>query len=160
MGLNMRPTANGKYNQGYYKLINPDKYIGDPSKIVFRSSYEKKFMYWADMNPLVLKWGSEVIAIPYIGPDKRSHRYFIDFYMEVDSGEPAFPRRVLVEVKPSNELNPPSKPKTITAKSLESYEYASKMYEKNMHKWFAAINYAKDRGMHFNFVTEKNLGIK
>jgi hypothetical protein len=37
--------------QGMYQPRNPKKYKGDPSKIVFRSSWERLFMEWLDLNP-------------------------------------------------------------------------------------------------------------
>ena len=37
-----------KYHQGTYKVKDPNKYVGDPNNIVFRSSWELKFMNWCD----------------------------------------------------------------------------------------------------------------
>ncbi len=145
-----------RYHQGYYVLNNPEKYIGDPSHIVFRSSWERKFCSFCDLNPNVLKWGSEVATIPYIGPDQKQHRYHIDFYFE-SAGNDGVNKKILVEVKPSSEVQAPKKPNNVTAKTLESYEYALKMYQKNLYKWTAAKQYAADRGMEFMIVTENLL---
>ena len=69
-----------KTKQGRFKPRNPGKYKGDPSNIIYRSSWEKKFMLWCDCNLNVLEWGSEEIVIPYRSPlDRRVHRYFPDF---------------------------------------------------------------------------------
>lgn len=145
-----------KYHQGYYKIKNVEKYVGDIVNCVFRSSWEKKFCTWCDLNPNILKWGSEIAVIPYIGPDQQQHRYHIDFYIETE-GQNGINERTLIEVKPSNELYAPKKPEKLTAKALESYEYSIKAYQKNIYKWSAAKQYAQDRGMKFMIVTENHL---
>ena len=69
---------------GLYKPLNPKKYRGNPSRIVYRSLWEKKYMKYCDTTPGILEWGSEEIIIPYISPiDKRPHRYYPDFYIKV-----------------------------------------------------------------------------
>ena len=69
---------------GFYKPSNPRKYRGNPSRIVYRSLWEKKYMKYCDSTPSILEWGSEEIAIPYRSPiDNRSHRYYPDFYIIV-----------------------------------------------------------------------------
>ena len=72
--------------KGRYKVTNPKKYKGDLSEIVYRSSWELKFMRWCDFNKSVLEWGSETTIIPYKSPvDSKVHRYFVDFYIKVKS---------------------------------------------------------------------------
>ena len=69
---------------GKYRPKNPKKYIGDKTKIFYRSLWERKFMVYCDTNTSVIEWGSEEIIIPYISPrDKQIHRYFPDFYIKV-----------------------------------------------------------------------------
>ena len=71
-----------RYKQGKYIPRLPRKYKGDPRNIVYRSSWEYKFMLWCDQTPSVTEWGSEEIAIPYISPlDGKRHRYYPDFYV-------------------------------------------------------------------------------
>lgn len=48
-----------RFKQGYFKPKNPKKFMGEYA--VFRSSYERKFLLWADSNPNVIEWGSENI---------------------------------------------------------------------------------------------------
>ena len=68
--------------KGKYQPTFPRKYKGDPTNIIFRSLWEKKFMNYCDKNKNVLEWNSEEIVIPYRSPvDNRIHRYFPDFYM-------------------------------------------------------------------------------
>ena len=77
-----------KYYQGKYRPKNPIKYKGDPTNIVFRSSWELKAMKYFDLNENVLKWQSEELAVPYKSPiDGRWHRYFPDFLIEVRTKE-------------------------------------------------------------------------
>ena len=69
----------GKYSPSY-----PRKYKGDPTNIVYRSLWERKFMVYCDLNENILEWGSEEIVMPYRSPvDGRVHRYFPDFYIKV-----------------------------------------------------------------------------
>ena len=70
--------------RGKYQPKNPSKYLGDPTKITYRSLWERKCMLTFDDNPNVIRWASEEIAIPYLSPvDKKRHRYFPDFIVEV-----------------------------------------------------------------------------
>lgn len=156
--LNRPTNANGqqRYQQGIYQIQNPHKYIGDINDCKYRSSWEKKFCTYCDLNPKVKRWGSEVSKVPYIGYDNNKHVYHIDFYVEIED-ETETGKKMLVEVKPSTECKPPKKPNRITAKSLESYEYSLKMYQKNILKWQAARQYALDRGMQFVIVNENHL---
>jgi hypothetical protein len=164
MGYHAMPNKPDKYNSGLYKLINESKYITDPNKIVYRSSLELKFCNFIDKSDRVLKWGSEVVGIPYIGADNKQHTYWMDFYLELkNDNNPAGYDRVLVEVKPSVEVErilknqPPTKPKKSTPTSLRNWEYALKEHAKNYYKWRAAEVYARTRNMKFIIVTEKIL---
>ena len=79
-----------KYTQGRFHPQNPGKYKGDLQNIIYRSSWELKFMQWCDRNPNVIEYASEEFCIPYLSPiDGRVHRYFPDFIMKVkeQSGE-------------------------------------------------------------------------
>ena len=68
---------------GKFKPVNYRKYKGDPTKIIWRSLWERKFMTYCDANPSIIEWGSEEIVIPYISPvDGKVHRYFPDFYIK------------------------------------------------------------------------------
>ena len=62
--------------KGKYKPRHPSKYKGDPTNIIYRSLWERKFMLYCDQTTNVLEWGSEEIALPYRSPiDNRYHRY-------------------------------------------------------------------------------------
>ena len=113
------------YNGKYYPKF-PHKYKGDPTNIVFRSLWERKFMVYCDSNANVLEWNSEEIAIPYISPvDHRSHRYFPDFYMKVKETDGRI-KKYVIEVKPLKQCSPPKKPKRQTKGYIkEAYTYAT-----------------------------------
>ena len=142
--------------KGKYQPSFPRKYKGDPTNIIFRSLWEKKFMNYCDKNKNVLEWNSEEIAIPYRSPlDNRIHRYFPDFYMKVRESNGII-KNYIVEVKPLKQTTPPKKPKRQTRGYIrEAYEYA-----RNQAKWKVAKEFCKDRRWEFKVVTERELGIK
>ena len=51
--------------KGKYKPKNRSKYKGDPTKIIYRSLWERRFMVYCDENPSIIKWASEEVVIPY-----------------------------------------------------------------------------------------------
>jgi len=131
--------------------IFPEKYTGDPSNIIMRSSWETRFASWCDKNPSVLKWSSEETIIPYKCPtDNRIHRYFVDFKINVTTG-----KTYLVEVKPKTQTQPPIYP----GKRTQRYLQESLAFMKNQAKWEAASEFAKDRGWEFKIITEHELGL-
>ena len=142
--------------KGKYKPSYPKKYKGDPTNIVYRSLWERKFMVYCDNNLNVLEWQSEEFFIPYRSPvDNKIHRYFPDFFIKYKDTDGKI-RSSLIEIKPLRQCSPPSKPKKQTKGYLrEAYEYA-----KNQAKWEAASEWCKDRGYIFKVFTEKELGIK
>ena len=142
------------YKGKYYPSF-PRKYKGDPTNIIYRSLWERKFMVYCDKNQNILEWASEEIAIPYRSPiDNRVHRYFPDFYMKVKETNGKI-KNYVIEVKPAKQTKPPVKPKRQTKGYIrEAYEYA-----KNQAKWKMEKEYCADRQWVFKVVTEKELGI-
>jgi hypothetical protein len=57
-----------KWHQGKFHPQNPNKYLGDPNNIVYRSSWELHFLQWCDRNDNVLEYASEEFSIPYVSP--------------------------------------------------------------------------------------------
>ena len=144
--------------QGIFKPLNPQKYKGNVNNIIYRSSWEKRFMMYCDKNRSVLEWGSEEIAISYRSVDNKPHRYYPDFYMKVRQSNGSF-KKFIVEIKPKKETLPPKQPKRKTKKFLNEVI----TFSKNQDKWEAADQYAKHKGWKFQVWTEetlKNLGIK
>lgn len=129
----------------------PEKYLGDPSNIIMRSSWETMFANWCDKNSAIIKWNSEETVIPYRCPtDGRIHRYFVDFRVTVKGG-----KTYLVEVKPFKQTMPP----TFPGRKTQRYLTESLTFMKNQAKWQAATEYCKDRGWEFKIITEKELGL-
>ena len=132
---------------GRFKPSNTDKYKGDPTKIVYRSHWEKLCFMWCDSNPKVKSWSSEEVVIPYVyDVDKKYHRYFVDLKIVLES------QTLLVEIKPDKETKIPT-----GQKRTRRYIGESLTYVKNMNKWKAANEYAKDRGWEFQVWTEHTL---
>jgi len=142
-----------KFLQGKYTPKNPQKYIGNPTNIIYRSSWERKFLVYCDTNENILEYASEELAIPYRSPvDGKVHRYFPDFYIKVKASDSKI-NKYIIEIKPYKQTMPPKKPKRQTKGYIyEVYEYA-----KNQSKWEAAKEYCKDRGFSFKVLTEKEL---
>jgi len=161
MGRNKAKLGNKRYHQGVYVLQNQEKYLGNPTNVEYRSSWELAFCRFCDLNDKIKKWSSESIEIPYHitnGGQTEIHRYYPDFYMEMTkNGDPEFYDRLIVEIKPKTETNPPKKPTKDTLKLLESYEYSLRMYKKNLHKWAYAKEWCDRRNMKFIIITEDDL---
>ena len=145
-------SYNGKYRPRY-----PKKYRGDPTKIVYRSLWEKKFMNYCDITESVNEWQSEEFFIPYRSPlDNRVHRYFPDFLIKYQDNNGR--RRIMVvEIKPKKETKMPT---TNPKKRTKSWAYSVKTYAINQAKWKAAKEYCDDRNYEFKIMTEDDLGIK
>lgn len=142
--------------KGKYKPSYPEKYNGDPTNIIYRSLWERKFCVYCDLNENILSWSSEEKAIPYRSPiDGKIHRYFPDFLIKVKESNGSI-KKYMIEIKPKKQTTPPIKPQRQTKKYIsEVYEYA-----KNQSKWEAAREWCADRGYEFKIITESELGIK
>ena len=150
--------------KGPFRPKNPQKYKGDPTNIIYRSSWECKIMDSFDKRPDVLSWSSEEMAIPYVSPvDGKRHRYFPDFIVNVRTKDGST-KTMMVEVKPEKQSRPPQVRKRVTKQYIN--EVAT--WGVNRAKWKAALEYCKDRkwefivmtstnGSEFKYLTEKEL---
>ena len=139
-----------------YKPSYPKKYKGDPNNIICRSSWERKFCRWCDLNENIISWGSEEFFIPYVSPlDHRVNRYFPDFIIKVKETDGKI-KTYVIEVKPKKQTAPPIKKSRVT----KSYIYETKTYAVNQAKWKAAKEWCDDRLIEFKIITEDELGIK
>jgi hypothetical protein len=142
--------------KGYFKPINPDKYKGDSSNIVYRSRWEFVYMARLDKDPDVIWWQSEETIIPYRSPvDNRVHRYYPDFVVRKKTKEGA--KTIVIEIKPYAQTLPP----TITEGKRKSRKYVNEVmtWGVNSAKWKAAREFCRDRGYEFEIITEKELGL-
>ena len=140
------------FHKRKFSPVFPEKYVGDPTNIIMRSSWETQFANWCDRNPSIIKWSSEETIVPYRCPtDNKIHRYFVDFKITTVNG-----KTYLVEVKPKQQTIPPVYP----GKRTQKYLTESVTFMKNQAKWKAATEFAKDRGWEFKIITEYELGLK
>lgn len=153
----VKPTAKSKFKQGYFEPQNPDKYKGK-MPIIYRSSWERKFMIMCDTREDILMWASEPVEIKYWSSiDKKEHRYYPDFWIKVRKQDESLDD-VLVEIKPSDQLVKPVPPKKNSKKALKSYAFLAEQYVKNRDKYAYAKRWCEDRGWRFVVLTEKSLG--
>lgn len=144
-----------KHITGIFKPLNTQKYVGS-RRPVFRSSYERHFMRWADNNPNVIKWGSESVAIPYLNPvDKKIHLYIVDNFIELQTKDGVY--KFLIEIKPSKYTKPPTRK---TKKYSKKLLFEQVMFAENSSKWEAATKFAEKNQMRFLILDEHLLGIK
>ena len=142
-------------NKGRFRPKNPQKYKGDATNIIYRSTWEIKVMRYLDENPNIIWWGSEELPIPYISPiDKRKHRYFPDFIAKIRKSDGKV-MTYIIEVKPEKQTKPPTQ-----KRKTKTFIQEAMTYEVNKAKWYAAEEFCKDHGWQFQILTEKHLGIR
>lgn len=141
--------------KGYFTPKRPEKYKGDPNNIIFRSSWELKFMNYLDAHQDVLQWSSEEFFVPYVSPiDGRVHRYFPDFHV-VQKNRNGIEEVVVVEIKPAKQTKPPQ----VQKKRTKRYLTEVITWGVNEAKWKAALQYCKAKNWRFVVLTEKELGL-
>ena len=140
-----------------YKPSYPQKYIGDPNNIICRSSWERKFCTWCDLNENILEWGSEEFSIKYFDPVKNKvRRYYPDFIIKV-AEKTGKVKTYVIEIKPKKQTMPPNPNPKKKTKSWLNEVYT---WETNNAKWKAADEFCKDHLLEFKIITEDVLGIK
>jgi len=139
--------------QGRYVLKNPSKYEGDPTNVIYRSSWERRFMIFLDNHDSIISWSSEEIVVPYYWEfDMKMHRYFPDFLVTMKTNQGVV--RMMIEIKPYSQTIAPVK----TGRKRErTFLMEVETYTKNIAKWKAAEQYCKERGWLFRIITEKEL---
>jgi len=153
----MSDRTNKNYKQGKFKPKHPQKYGGDPTNVVYRSSYELKFMQYCDLSESVNEWKSEEFWIPYRSPlDNKVHRYFPDFFVKYKDKN-NITRTLVVEIKPAKDLKEPNHN---PPKRTSSWVYSVKTWAVNQAKWKAAKEWCADHNYEFKIMTEKDLGIE
>lgn len=135
-----------------YEPKNPNKYVGNPSNIICRSNWERKFCKYLDENQNIINWSSEELKIPYISTiDKQLHNYYPDFVFEAKINE-IETETFIVEIKPKKQTIKPT-PK----KNKRAYLNECITYETNMCKWKAATVFCQNKDWTFKILTEENL---
>jgi hypothetical protein len=143
----------GQSIKSIYKPSHPEKYLGNSNNIICRSSWERQFCRYCDVNPNIVKWASEEFSIPYISPvDGRPHRYYPDFLIEVRERSGKL-KKYVIEIKPKKQTLPPIKKKRVT----KGFITEAKTYAVNQAKWKAAVDFCKDNLIEFKIITEDEL---
>ena len=135
-----------KYANGFYQLLNPDKYVGKKTPH-YRSGWEHTFMRFCDNNPNVLQWASESIHINYKNPFTNKATIYVPDFFIVYVDKSGAKRAELIEIKPSSQSTLES------AKS--SRDQAAAVL--NMYKWQAAQAWCKNQGITFREATENDI---
>ena len=141
----LKPSKTSRYQQGYINAASCKKLFPGlkHDKIIYRSSYERKFMIWLDTSKEVKYWGSECFSVPYYYiVDEKMHNYYPDYFIEMMDGT-----CIVVEIKPSNQ----------TVKPVNENCWAYKEYTKNMCKWKATKEFCDAKGYKFKIITEKTI---
>lgn len=129
-----------------YILRRPDKYLGDPSRVFSRSSWEWNFLKFLEDSPVIKFFSSEELMVPYfLLSDKKFHRYYPDFLVELITGE-----RFIIEIKPFCQRICKNRRSELT-------------FIKNQCKWQAASEVAKNNGIQFIVLDEydlRRIGVK
>lgn len=147
----------GKIRQGYFLPKNPEKYEGDVSQIIYRSSWEYKFLKFCDDNEKILKYSSEPVGIAYWNPvSKKTCKYWVDAYI-VTKDKSGNLKKWILEIKPLKYTQPPKPIKKMTEKQMKHYLSHTKAYLINRAKFEAAKDYADSKGIKFGIITENFL---
>jgi hypothetical protein len=141
--------------KGIFRPLNPGKYKGDHTKIVYRSRWELVFMMKIDKDKDVIEWSSEEVIVPYRSPiDGRMHRYFPDFVVKKKDKDGKV-KVAMIEIKPKKQTVEPKRQK----KPTKRYVTEVQTWGVNSAKWEAAQEYCADRMWQFLIYTEDELGI-
>lgn len=159
----------GSWTQGVFNPEHPEKCINlrKGKKPFARSSWEFKMMAWCDQNKNVVRWGSEIIAIPYIfdlekvNGIHKTHNYYPDIYCEIRNKKGLIDIYI-IEIKPIKQKNKPIVPKNKTRKAMKNYRYAVNEYVRNQNKWRYAKMFCEGKNWNFRILTEQNIfnGVK
>lgn len=170
----IKSSEDTKFHQCKFIPKNPEKVLG--GEILCRSSWETKLADWCDRNPAVIKWGSEVLSIPYRNPIAANlnemhkynlditnpinwpvNNYYPDFYIQMKNSNDEI-KTILVEVKPYAQTQPPKQiAENAKLKEVRSFNNQARTYIQNDAKWKAAKEWCKLHDIEFVIFTEHEL---
>lgn len=139
-----------EFKQGIYRPTHKEKCL-NKEPVVYRSMLECRAMRFFDNSANVIKWGSEIVIIPYKKFDRMA-RYFVDIYAEMKIGDQI--KKFIFEIKPFSQTK---EPVASNRKKQSTILYENKQYAINTAKWEAATKFATLKGMEFGLLTEKNI---
>ena len=139
--------------KGRYRVKNPQKYKGDSTNVIYRSSLELKLMNYLDAHPDILEWSSEEFFVPYRSPlDNKIHRYFPHFSVKRRDRDGNIDK-IVIEIKPSTQTRPPERKSRVTPRYITEV----KNWGINNAKWEACKSFCDSRQWKFQILTEKEI---
>ncbi len=136
-----------KFSKGVYKVLNPEKYVGNKMP-TYRSSWEFTFMSFCDNNPSIQQWSSEPIKIPYKDPLTGKQTVYVPDFLIIYLDKNMKKHAELIEIKPA---------KQTLKEKVGKNPYDQAQYVKNMAKWAAASNWCKQQGISFRIINESDI---
>lgn len=136
-----------KFAKDIYQIKNSEKYIGTKLP-TYRSSWELTFMLFCDNNPSIQQWGSECVKIPYRDPLTNKQTVYVPDFLIVYLDKNMKKHAELIEIKPANQ--------TVLEK-VGKNPYNQAQYIKNMAKWQAASEWAKNHNIKFRVINEQDI---
>jgi hypothetical protein len=135
-----------KFAQGIYKVMNPQKYVGNKQPR-YRSSWEWHFMKFCDDNDHILQWASESVSIPYRHPLTGKQTIYVPDFLITYQGSNGRTIGELIEIKPRKQsvIEEKQNPRD---RAVVAVNYA---------KWDAATKWARRQGLSFRVITEDQI---
>ena len=135
-----------KFAQGIYKVMNPQKYVGNREPR-YRSSWEWHFMTFCDSNDHILQWASESVSIPYRHPLTGKQTIYVPDFLITYQGSNGKTIGELIEIKPRKQSVIEDR-QSQRDRAVVAVNYA---------KWSAAEKWAKRQGLTFRVITEDQI---
>ena len=134
--------------KGYFEPKNPNKLLSN-KRIIFRSSWERKFMEMCDTHPNIIQWASEHpdTKIPYYNPVQNKYTIYVPDFFVIYKDKNGKKRVELVEVKPAAETY---------LKEAKSKRHKIALAI-NAAKWKAAQEWCARKGIKFRVITEHDI---
>lgn len=134
------------FMQGYYKVKNADKYIGNRSPY-YRSSWELAVCRMCDNHPNILEWSSESLKIPYRHPLTHKVTVYVPDFLVLFEDNKGNRRAEVWEIKPSSQTY-------LESAKREKDKLAVAV---NAAKWKAAQQWCSRKGLVFKVITEQSI---
>lgn len=150
-------TGNRRYKQGVFKPKNPEKYEGDATNILYRSSLELRYLKFFDENPNIICYASEELGIKYVSPmDGKVHTYYPDLIFKVRTKDGNI-ETYIAEIKPKSQTVPPKK---TNQKPSRRFLNEVATYSVNKAKWDQADAFCKKNNAKFVVLTEQEIKMR
>ncbi|NBO27885.1 MAG: head completion protein [Synechococcaceae bacterium WB8_1B_057] len=136
-----------KFAKDIYQVKNLEKYVGNKLP-VYRSSWELTFMMFCDNNPAIQEWSSECVKIPYRDPLTGKQTVYVPDFLITYVDKNMKKHGELIEIKPA---------KQSIRERVGKNPYDQAQYVKNMAKWEAAGQWARNHGLKFRVINENDI---